>query len=91
MKITMKENSMPFYDYACEKCSTEEEYNVKIADRDCPIDCPVCDGKMERMISSPKICYDSFTLTGRKPDEGFKDRLREIKKSVPKNNFEHLI
>ena len=27
------------------------------------------DGKM-----SPKICYDSFTVTGRKHDEGFRDR-----------------
>tara|TARA_B100001059_G_C17429168_1_gene377136 strand:- start:262 stop:537 length:276 start_codon:yes stop_codon:yes gene_type:complete len=91
MKITMKENSMPYYDYSCSKCSTEEEYNVKIADRDCSIDCPVCDGKMERMLSLPNVGYDSFTLTGRKPDEGLRDRLREIKKNVPNNNFNHLI
>ena len=82
---------MPYYDYQCNKCSTEEEHNVKIADRNNLIDCPQCDGKMERMISLPKICYDSFTVSGRKPDEGFKDRLREIKKTHPKNNFEHLI
>ena len=82
---------MPYYDYKCEKCSREEEFNVKIADRDCPIDCPVCDGIMKRMLSLPAIGYDSFALAGSKPTDGFRDRLREIKKTHPKNNFEHLI
>ena len=82
---------MPYYDYQCTKCSAEEEFNVKIVDRDCPIDCSVCDGKMERMISLPAVGYDSFALTGNKPTDGFRDRLREIKKTHPKNNFEHLI
>mgnify|MGYP001174702446 CR=1 FL=1 len=82
---------MPYYDFACSKCSTEEEYNVKIADRDCPIDCPVCDGIMKRMLSLPAVGYDSFALTGKQPSDGFKDRLREIGKNVPNNNFGHLI
>ena len=82
---------MPYYDYSCSKCSNEEEYNVRIADRDCPIDCPVCDGIMKRMLSLPAIGYDSFALSGNKPTDGFRDRLREIKKTHPKNNFEHLI
>ena len=82
---------MPYYDYKCEKCSNEEEFNVKIADRDCPIDCPVCDGIMKRMLSLPAVGYDSFALSGNKPSDGFRDRLREIKKTHPKNNFEHLI
>ena len=91
MKITLKENSMPYYDYKCEKCSREEEFNVKIADRDCPIDCPICDGIMKRMLSLPAVGYDSFVLTGNKPSDGFRDRLREIKKTHRNNNFEHLI
>ena len=82
---------MPYYDYKCEKCSNEGEFNVKIADRDCPIDCPICDGIMKRMLSLPAIGYDSFALSGNKPTDGFRDRLREIKKTHPKNNFEHLI
>ena len=82
---------MPYYDYLCERCGEQFEYNVPYQDRDQSRECPECGGELDRMISSPKICYDSFTVSGRKPDEGFKDRLREIKKTHRNNNFEHLI
>ena len=82
---------MPYYDYKCERCEEQFEYNVSYEDRDQLRKCPECGGELNRMICSPKICYDSFTVTGKKPTDGFRDRLREIKKTHRNNNFEHLI
>lgn len=41
---------------------------------------------LEWMCGSPGI-VDSFRVGLRKPEDGFRDRLREIKKSHPKGNI----
>jgi putative FmdB family regulatory protein len=88
---TILEITMPYYDYACDKCEKNFEYNVPIKDRDKTLHCEECGSILEKKLSLPGIGYDSFALAGKKPDDGFRDRLREIKKHHPKANFNHLI
>ena len=75
---------MPYYDYKCEKCGHEFEENLKIAERDTPIEqpCrfPTCGGEVRMVYAKPHI-GDPWHHSGKKVDEGFKDRLREIKSS----------
>ena len=75
---------MPYYDYVCEKCGHEFEESLKIADRDAPTEqpCrfPTCGGEVKMVYAKPHI-GDPWHHSGKKVDEGFKDRLREIKKS----------
>lgn len=74
---------MPYYDFYCVNCDETSEHNIPIAQREKKIECESCSQPLQREISSPAIGYDNFALTGKKPDEGFRDRLREIKKNVP--------
>ena len=57
---------------------------MKIADRDAPTEqpCrfPTCGGEVKMVYAKPHI-GDPWHHSGKKVDEGFKDRLREIKKS----------
>ena len=75
---------MPYYDYVCEKCGHEFEESLKIADRDAPTEqpCrfPTCGGEVKMVYAKPHI-GDPWHHSGKKVDEGFKDRLREIKKT----------
>ena len=75
---------MPYYEYVCEKCGHEFEESLKIADRDAPTEqpCrfPTCGGEVKMVYAKPHI-GDPWHHSGKKVDEGFKDRLREIKKS----------
>ena len=75
---------MPYYDYKCEKCGHEFEENLKIAERDTPTEqpCwfPTCGGEVRMVYAKPHI-GDPWHHSGKKVDEGFKDRLREIKSS----------
>ena len=75
---------MPYYDYKCEKCGHEFEENLKIAERDTPTEqpCrfPTCGGEVRMVYAKPYI-GDPWHHSGKKVDEGFKDRLREIKSS----------
>ena len=73
---------MPYYDYSCESCNQEFEKNLKIAEREKPTQEPSerCGGKVWMVYAKPHI-GDPWHHAGKKVDEGFKDRLREIKKS----------
>lgn len=79
---------MPYYDYRCKKCGIEFERSMKIADRDLPTqetsapECPEAGGscEIEMMVAGPYV-GDPWHFAGKKPDEAFKDRLREIKKT----------
>lgn len=76
---------MPFYDYHCETCGQDFEINMSISKRNEPIneECSRSDCSLKLQISTPSIGYDNFSITGKKPDEGFRDKLREIKRNVP--------
>jgi len=73
---------MPYYDYVCEKCGHRFEENLKIAERDIPTkqSCKLedCEGKVNMSFSTPHI-GDPWHHAGKKVDEGFKDKLRDIK------------
>jgi len=73
---------MPYYDYICEKCGKDFEESVPIARREEPTKkpCPVsdCGGEVRMRFAKPFI-GDPWHFTGKKPDEGFRDRLKEIK------------
>jgi len=73
---------MPYYDYECETCDHKFEENLKIANRKEPttIPCPreECDGKVKMSFAVPYV-GDPWHFAGKKPDEGFKDKLRQIK------------
>ena len=73
---------MPYYDYKCYSCEHEFELNMKIADRNKPTEepCPKCsEREVIHKLATPFI-GDPWHHAGKKPDEGFKDRLKEIKK-----------
>lgn len=80
---------MPNYDYHCETCGKDFEINMPIAKRNEPIneECSRSDCSLKLSPSLPKIGYDSFNLSGRKPDNGFRDKLREIKRNHPGTNI----
>ena len=73
---------MPYYDYVCEKCSEDFEESLPIARRDEPTkkSCPItdCDGGVKMMFAKPFV-GDPWHHARKKVDDGFKDRLREIK------------
>ena len=73
---------MPYYDYQCTSCKHEFEINMKIRERDVPTQepCPECSERdVELQLATPVI-GDPCRFAGKRPDEGFRDRLREIKK-----------
>ena len=73
---------MPYYDYICEKCGEDFEESLLIARREEPTKkpCPIsdCDGKVKMLFSKAYI-GDPWHFTGKKPDDAFKDKLKEIK------------
>ena len=77
---------MPYYDYVCESCGLEFEESFPIVDRNIPTEqpCrfPTCGGEVKRVFAKPYI-GDPWRFTGKKPDEAFRDRLRQIKSSHP--------
>jgi|TARA_B110001454_G_scaffold143205_1_gene132971 putative FmdB family regulatory protein len=73
---------MPNYDYYCSSCEHEFEINMKISERNVPTQepCPECSERdVELQLATPTI-GDPWRFAGKRPDEGFRDRLREIKK-----------
>jgi putative FmdB family regulatory protein len=73
---------MPYYDYYCSSCKHEFEINMKISERNVPTQepCPECSERdVELQLATPTI-GDPWRFAGKRPDEGFRDRLREIKK-----------
>ena len=74
---------MPYYDYYCTSCENEFEKNMLIRDRKKPTEepCPKCsESTVIQKLATP-YQGDPWHFAGKKPDDGFKDRLREIKKS----------
>ncbi len=74
---------MPYYDYICKKCGEDFEESLPISRRKEPTkkSCPIsdCDGEVKMMYAKLFI-GDPWHFARKKPDEAFKDRLREIKK-----------
>ena len=87
---------MPYYDYECKKCGLEFEEFHKIDEREEPcklVPHPKCDvyiaphhGTAECEVKL-KVCFpglaDPIRLGLRKPDDGFKDMMKRMKKNVP--------
>ena len=74
---------MPYYDYYCTSCENEFEKNMLIRDRKKPTEepCPKCsESTVIQKLATP-YQGDPWHFAGKKPDDGFKDRLKEIKKS----------
>ena len=81
---------MPNYDYYCSSCEHEFEINMKISERNVPTQepCPECSERdVELQLATPTI-GDPWRFAGKRPDEGFRDRLREIKKHHRGNSID---
>ncbi len=74
---------MPYYDYHCTSCGNEFEKNMLIRDRKKPTEEPCSECSESTVILKLATPYhgDPWHFAGKKPDDGFKDRLKEIKKS----------
>ena len=74
---------MPNYDYICDSCDKEFEKFYKIVDRNIPVgkkcDDSECYGKIEMKLVFPGVA-DPVRLGLRKPDDAFRDHLKEIKR-----------
>ena len=72
---------MPYYDYQCISCEHEFEVCMKISERNVPTQepCPECsEREVKHKLATPYV-GDAWHHARKKPDEGFRDRLREIK------------
>ena|ERR1700741_4195458 len=55
---------MPFYDYRCACGFQEEDVYRRIADRDQPRDCPLCDSGMERFFLPKRRAVTADAIPG---------------------------
>ena len=80
---------MPYYDYKCNSCDHEFEKEMKIRDRKVPTEepCPECSEREVFQSLAKPYHGDPWHFAGKKPDEGFRDRLREIKKHHKHNTI----
>lgn len=82
-----KENNIPTYNYICTACNHEWEEFRKIAEMNAPLDgeCSACKatGKIEKRIYHAPPLGDAVRLGLTKPDNGFKDVLRNIHHRSP--------
>jgi len=46
---------MPLYEFSCDKCKRQFDIPLKVKDYDKPQTCELCDGKLVRLISKPKV------------------------------------
>ena len=83
---------MPTYQYKCTKCDIEFEETHKIADRHIPCEnpkkygtCNPCDIQIVPQFPSQISMRDSFR---RHTSDGWKDRLKEIKRQNPGSNLD---
>jgi putative FmdB family regulatory protein len=76
--------TMPRYVYSCKACDKDFEDSYSIEERNEPTKTPCkhCGGEIYLTIGTTAI-GDPIKLGIRKPSEGFRDRLREIKKNHP--------
>ena len=87
---------MTYYQYSCGVCHKTFEIQTTIAKRHEPVletqedFSPCCKNSLELVVASPRIGYDNFALTGKKPDEGFRDRLRNMKKNYPGSSLDSM-
>ena len=81
---------MPYYDYKCSSCEHIFEENYKIVDRNKPTEepCPKCSESEVKHIFGTAHIGDPWFHGGRKVDDGFRDRLGEIKKLHPRNTID---
>ena len=83
---------MPFYDFHCKHCNTNTTEHLSIEQRDDPTKepCPHChtEDSVERVISAPALAmYGSTQL---KTTDGFNDRLKEMKRNLPKSGHTQI-
>lgn len=76
---------MPLYEYKCSECEHIFDRILKMDDRDIPNQepCPDCkkEGTVDRHITTaPLLAYGPIDFRKKVPD-GFKDVLRDIKKT----------
>jgi putative FmdB family regulatory protein len=80
---------MPTYDYGCVECDHVFELFLPLSRMDEPLTqpCPNCgkEGSIHKIIGAPVVHWSfmgSTIQSSKMVPEGFKDRLREIKKNV---------
>ena len=81
---------MPYYDYHCTTCEHEFELCMKISERNGPTEepCPKCSESEVKLKLATPIVGDPWRFAGKKPEEGFRDRLREMKKHHRGNSID---
>ena len=81
---------MPYYDYHCTSCEHEFELCMKLSERNGPTEepCPKCSESEVKLKLATPIVGDPWRFAGKKPDEGFRDRLREMKKHHRGNSID---
>ena len=82
---------MPTYQYKCTECENEFEEIHRVADRNIPVNkiCGVCGrGAIELVPQVPSLMYTMRDGFNRHTSDGFKDRMREIKKNHPASNID---
>ena len=74
---------MPYYDYHCTSCNHvfEKKWYSFIRKKPTEEPCPECSKSDVTLQLATPYHGDPWHFAGKKPDEGFKDRLKEIKKS----------
>ena len=81
---------MSYYDYHCTSCEHEFELCMKISERNGPTEepCPKCSESEVKLKLATPVVGDPWRFAGKKPDEGFRDRLREMKKHHRGNSID---
>ena len=77
---------LPTYLYKCSECENNFEEVYRIADRNIPVGktCGVCGkGLIELIPQVPSVMYSMRDGFNRHTSDGFKDRMREIKRNHP--------
>ena len=77
---------MPTYQYKCTECENNFEEVYRVADRNIPVGktCGVCGkGLIELIPQVPSVMYSMRDGFNRHTSDGFKDRMREIKRNHP--------
>jgi putative FmdB family regulatory protein len=80
---------MPLYDYGCGECEHTFTAMKRISERNNPGPCEKCGNKnVNLLLSMPAILYSGTGTIHSKTDDGWKDRLKTIKKNNPLGNID---